>query len=170
MVLFLRLPPCCQEEVTRQVLITPAMAATARATPPWYSSNSDRRTEHNHRSGVYARSKRKSDSIHRRPIWREYRLPERECCREVGPRRGHWQCESDADLERHDYTFSGQSICVERRSSTLIPFPGNNYFAYAPGTYTMAGTYSGDSSFKTSSSLELPSLLRRPRATSRPTS
>jgi subtilase family serine protease len=48
--------------------------------------------------------------------------------------------------------LNGNPYALNDQGLTLIPFPGYNYFAYAPGKYTMAGTYSGDSSFKTSSS------------------
>jgi hypothetical protein len=48
--------------------------------------------------------------------------------------------------------FSGNPYTLNSEALTMIPPPGYNYWAYAPGTYTMAGTYSGDNSFKASSS------------------
>src|ERR1700733_4802565 len=48
--------------------------------------------------------------------------------------------------------FSGNPYALNSEALTMIPPPGYNYWAYAPGTYTMAGTYSGDNSFKASSS------------------
>jgi Bacterial Ig-like domain (group 3) len=48
--------------------------------------------------------------------------------------------------------FPGNPYALNDEGLTLIPFPGYNYFAYAPGTYTMAATYGGDGSFKASSS------------------
>lgn len=47
--------------------------------------------------------------------------------------------------------FPGNPYALNNEALTLIPFPGYNYFAYSPGTYTMAATYSGDSSFDASS-------------------
>jgi subtilase family serine protease len=49
-------------------------------------------------------------------------------------------------------SFPGNPYALNGEGFTLIPYPGYNYFAYGPGTYTMAATYGGDNSFKTSSS------------------
>jgi hypothetical protein len=48
--------------------------------------------------------------------------------------------------------FSGNPYVLNSQALTMIPFPGNNYWAYGPGTYTMAATYTGDGSFKSNSS------------------
>ena len=48
--------------------------------------------------------------------------------------------------------FSGNPYALNGEALTMIPFPGYNYWAYGPGTYTMAATYTGDSSFQASSS------------------
>ncbi len=47
--------------------------------------------------------------------------------------------------------FSGNPYRLNSQGLTMVPMPGYNYWAYAPGTYTMAATYSGDNSFKASS-------------------
>jgi pro-kumamolisin-like protein/Big-like domain-containing protein len=47
--------------------------------------------------------------------------------------------------------FSGNPYRLNSQALTIVPMPGYNYWAYAPGTYTMAATYSGDNSFKASS-------------------
>jgi hypothetical protein len=48
--------------------------------------------------------------------------------------------------------FPGNPYALNGEALTMIPFPGYNYWAYNPGTYTMAATYTGDSSFQASSS------------------
>jgi hypothetical protein len=47
--------------------------------------------------------------------------------------------------------FSGDPFTLNSQAMTMLPFPGYNYWAYAPGTYTINATYSGDASFTSSS-------------------
>jgi subtilase family serine protease len=44
--------------------------------------------------------------------------------------------------------FSGDPFLLNSQAVTMLPFPGYNWWAYSPGTYTMGATYSGDGSFE----------------------
>ncbi len=46
--------------------------------------------------------------------------------------------------------FTGDPFPLNSQALTMIPFPGYNWWAYSPGTYTMGATYSGDGSFEKS--------------------
>jgi hypothetical protein len=46
--------------------------------------------------------------------------------------------------------FPGNPYALNSQAFTMVPFPGYNYFAYSPGTYSIAATYSGDESFNKS--------------------
>lgn len=46
--------------------------------------------------------------------------------------------------------LTGDPFPLNSQALTMIPFPGYNWWAYSPGTYTVGATYSGDASFQKS--------------------
>jgi len=46
--------------------------------------------------------------------------------------------------------FPGDPFSLNSQAVTMLPFPGYNWWAYSPGTYTMGAAYSGDGSFNKS--------------------
>ena len=51
--------------------------------------------------------------------------------------------------------FAGDPFRLDSQALTMIPFPGYNWWAYSPGTYTMGATYSGDASFDKSTAAKV---------------
>lgn len=57
--------------------------------------------------------------------------------------------------------FPGDPFSLNSQAVTMVPFPGYNYWAYAPGTYSMGATYNGDGSFKGSTASKVNFTITR---------